>query len=164
MNSVSLVFSSRLHIVIVVLVAAGFWVLMAHFDQLLFFSPVLVFAVPPSGWIGFVLSSTTAGLLGIVVSMNVYIFRTSTVKIGASLFSGSTLGVVSSACAGCTSAGFFITSTFGIAGATATSIFLEFQLPLRVVSLGLLIWACYSAHRRICRSCVLEPNNNMEEH
>jgi hypothetical protein len=165
MNSLSIVFSSRAHIALAAAVAAGFWVLMANFDQLLFFSPILAFDVPPSGWAGFALSTVTAVTLGIVVSMNVYIFKTSTVRIGASFFSGSALGVISSACAGCTSAGFFMATTFGVAGAAATSIFVQYQLPLRVVSIGLLAWALYSAHKRVTQSCALklDNNNNMEE-
>nr|WP_294804435.1 hypothetical protein [uncultured Nitrososphaera sp.] len=162
MNSLSLVFSSKVHIALAIAVAAGFWVLMAHFDQLLFFSPMLAFEVPPSGWAGFALSTATAIMLGIVVSMNVYIFRTSKVRIVASFFSGSTLGVISSACAGCTSAGFFMATTFGVAGAAATSIFVQYQMPLRIVSVGLLAWALYSAHRRMTQSCAIKPNN-MEE-
>ncbi|HZT35204.1 MAG TPA: hypothetical protein VFA15_04740 [Nitrososphaera sp.] len=162
MNSLSLVFSSKVHIALAIAVAAGFWVLMAHFDQLLFFSPMLAFEVPPSGWAGFALSTITAIMLGIVVSMNVYIFRTSKVRIGASFFSGSALGVISSACAGCTSAGFFMATTFGVAGAAATSIFVQYQMPLRIVSVGLLAWALYSAHRRMTQSCAIRPNN-MEE-
>ncbi|MEO9363679.1 MAG: hypothetical protein ABI348_07245, partial [Nitrososphaera sp.] len=74
MNSLSIVFSSKAHVALAGAVAAGFWVLMAHFDQLLFFSPMLAFGVPPSGWVGFALSTITAVMLGIVVSMNVYIF------------------------------------------------------------------------------------------
>lgn len=168
-NSLSIVFlsSSKAYVALAVAVAAGFWVLMAHFDQLLFFSPNLVFAVPPSGWTGFVLSTITAGMLGIIVSMNVYIFRTSTVKLGASLFSGSTLGVISSACAGCTSAGFFMATTFGVAGAAATSLFVQYQVPLRIASIGLLAWALYSANRRVTQSCAIKnkrtTSNNMEE-
>lgn len=167
-NSLSVVFlsSSKAYIALALAVAAGFWVLMANFDELLFFSPNLVFDIPPSGWTGFMLSTMTAGMLGTIVSMNVYIFRTSTVRLGASLFSGSTLGVISSACAGCTSAGFFMATTFGVAGATATSLFVQYQIPLRIASIGLLAWALYSAHKRVTQSCaVIKPsgNNNMEE-
>ncbi len=170
-NSLSLVFlsSSKAYIFLALAVAAGFWVMMANFDELIFFSPNLVFDIPPSGWTGFVLSTITACMLGTIVSMNVYIFRTSSVRLGASFFSGSTLGVISSACAGCTSAGFFMATTFGVAGAAATSLFVQYQLPMRVASIGLLAWALYSAHKRVTQSCAIKRpnkdnnNNNMEE-
>jgi hypothetical protein len=89
--------------------------------------------------------------------MNVYVFRTSQVKIGASFFSGSTLGVAASACAGCTSAGFFMATTFGVAGAATASVFSEYQLPLRILSVGLLAWALYSVSRRVGQSCAVRP-------
>lgn len=166
MNSISLVFSSGKHIAIAAAVATAFWIMMANFDQLLFFSPILAFDVPPSGLTAFVLSTITAIMLGMVVSMNVYVFRTSKVRLGASFFSGSALGVISSACAGCTSAGFFMATTFGVAGAAATGIFIQYQLPLRIVSIGLLTWALYSTRKRVTQSCAIRPsysNDNMEE-
>lgn len=157
MNSLSMVFTSKAHVALAVAIGAGLWILMTHLDQLLFFSPVLAFHVPPDAWTNLALSTIVAALLGLVVSMNVYIFRTSTVRLGGSFFSGSTLGLVSSACAGCTSAGFFLVSTFGVAGVAATSILAQYQLPLRLASIGLLMWALYSANKRVGQSCAIRP-------
>lgn len=152
-----MVFTEKKHIAIALAVAASLWVLMMHLDQLLFFSPVFAFYIPADAWTNFTLSTIVSGLLGVVVSMNVYIFRTSKVRLGGSFFSGSTLGLVSSACAGCTSAGFFLVTTFGVAGVAAMGILAQYQLPLRLASIGLLMWAYYSAHRRIGQSCAITP-------
>ncbi|MEW5840136.1 hypothetical protein [Nitrososphaera sp.] len=156
-DSLRLVFSSsdsgKAYVALAAAVAAGFWVLFGILDQMLFLSPVLAFYIPSDAYVSFLLSALTAVLLGIVVSMNVYVFRNSRVKVGASLFSGSALSVASSACAGCTSAGFFFATTFGIAGATATSLLAQYQLPLRLVGVGLLVWALYSVNRRLNQSC-----------
>jgi len=162
MNSLSMVFTNKAYVVLALAVAAGLWVLMTHLDQLLFFSPVLAFHIPPDAWTNFILSTIVSALLGIVVSVNVYVFRTSTVRLGGSFFSGSTLGLVSSACAGCTSAGFFLVTTFGVAGIAATSILAQYQLPLRLASIGLLIWAYYSVHKRIGQSCAIKPEDMKE--
>lgn len=158
MNSFSMVFANKAYVAIALAVAAGLWVLMMNLDQLLFFSPVLAFYIPADAWTNFILSTTVSALLGIVVSMNAYIFRTSTVRLGGSFFSGSTLGLVTSACAGCTSAGFFLVTTFGAAGIAATSILAQYQLPLRLASIGLLVWSYYSAHKRITQSCAIKPD------
>jgi hypothetical protein len=148
------VFSSKVYVMLALAVAVGFWILMAQFDQLLFFSPVPAFYIPSDVWVSFALSTMTSILLGIILSMNVYVFRTSKVKVGtSSLFSGSTLGIISGACAGCTSAGFFLVTTFGIAGVTAISMLAQYQMPLRLASIGLLVWAYYSVHKRIAQSC-----------
>ncbi len=157
MNAFRLVFAGKAYIALAVAVFAGLWVLMVQFDQLLFFEPLVAFHVPPGSEPFLALSTVTAMLLGIVVSMNVYVFRTSKVRLGVSFFSGSTLGVVSSACAGCTSAGFFMATTFGVAGAATASVFAEYQLPLRVLSVGLLGWALYSVSRRVTQSCAVRP-------
>jgi hypothetical protein len=152
-----MVFSGKAYMVLAAAIAAGFWVLFGVFDQLLFIYPILDFYIPSDAYISFPLSIVTAVLLGIVLSMNVYIFKNSKVKVGASLFSGSVLSVASSACAGCTSAGFFFATTFGVAGAAASSLLIEYQLPLRLAGLALLGWAYYSAHRRLLQSCVIKP-------
>ena len=104
-------------------VSSIFWVIFSVFDQLLFFSPIFVFYLPDDAVIGFILSTTTAILMGIVVSMNLYIVKHSgnlKVTIG-SLFSGSTLSIISSTCASCSSVGFLLVSTFGGIGVTAST-------------------------------------------
>lgn len=155
MNALRIVFASKVYVALAVAIFAGLWVLMVQFDQLLFFEPLVAFHVPPGSEPFLALSTVTAALLGIVVSMNVYVFRTSKVGMGASFFSGSTLGVAAGACAGCTSAGFFMATTFGVAGAATASVFAEYQVPLRILSIGLLGWALYSVNRRVSQSCTV---------
>lgn len=162
MNSFLMVFAKKKHVAIALAVAGGLWVLMMNLDQLLFFSPVFAFYIPADAWTNFTLSTIVSALLGVVVSMNVYIFRTSKVRLGGSFFSGSTLGLVSSCCAGCTSAGFFLVTTFGVAGVAAMGVLAQYQLPLRLASIGLLVWAYYSAQRRIGQSCAITPANAKE--
>ncbi len=148
-----MVFASKGYVALASGLAAGFWTLFSWLDQLLFFEPVFAFYIPGDAAVGIVLSIITSGLLGIVVSMNVYVFRNSKVKMGLSLFSGSTLSIVSSACAGCTSAGFFFVTTFGVAGVAATSIFAQYQIPLRLVGIALLVWAYYAVNRKLNQVC-----------
>lgn len=147
-----MVFSGKEYVFLAAAIAASFWVLFSVLDQLLFIYPIFDFYIPSDAYISFPLSIITAALLGIVLSINVYIFKNTKVKVGASTFSGSVLSVASSACAGCTSAGFFLATTFGVAGAAATTLFVQYQLPMRLVGIGLLAWAYYSAHKRLSQS------------
>ena len=156
MTPFKIVFSKKTYIALASAISAGFWMLFSVLDQLLFFSPVLAFYIPIDAAPGFSLSIVTSILLGVVVSMNVYVFRNSRVKIGGSLFSGSSLSIVSGACAGCTSAGFFLVTTFGVAGIAATSFLAQYQIPLRLASIALLIWAYYAVNRRIGQACSVE--------
>ena len=132
MQSTKMVFSNWPYIAIAAAVAALFWIIFNVFDQLLFFSPVLVFYLPSDAVAGFLLSNITSILLGIVVSMNVYVLRHSMKrKLSiSSLFSGSSLSVLSSTCASCSSLGFLLVSTLGAAGVTASSFLSNYQISI----------------------------------
>lgn len=156
---------SKPYIALAATVTVGFWIIFNALDGLLLFSPSLDFyyPIPQDAIPGFVLANITVPLIGIIVSMNVYIARNS--KSGASrssssFFSGSALGTVSSVCAGCSSVGFYLATTFGTAGVAASTILSNYQLPLRLLAIGLLVLAYYSAHRRITKSCVVKYNDD----
>ncbi len=143
-----------------VIVFFTFWIVFNMFDQLLFFSPIIYFYIPEDAQIGLVITSTSSALLGIVTSMNVYVVRTSNVRLNKSLLSGSLLGIVSSACASCSSIGFLIISTFGGAGIIATGFLTNYQIPLRLLSIVIIIWALYVVHNKITKSCLLNNSDN----
>jgi hypothetical protein len=157
MPSTKMVFSNWPYIAIAAAVAASFWIIFNVFDQLLFFSPVLVFYLPSDAVAGFLLSNITSILLGIVVSMNVYVLRHSMKRklSVSSLFSGSSLSVLSSTCASCSSLGFVLISAFGGVGVTVSTFLTNYQTPLRVVSILLLIWAYYSISKKLTESCTI---------
>jgi hypothetical protein len=149
-----------LYILVTAFVFSAFWIFFNLMDQLLFFSPVLFFYLPEDAIIGFVLTNVIAFLLGIVVSMNVYAIRNSKLKLDKSLFSGSLIGIASGVCVSCSSVGFLIISTFGGAGIVATGFLTNYQTPLRLLSVFIIIWAFYTVHNRITRSCMLNNNSS----
>jgi hypothetical protein len=165
--SIKIVFNSWTYIAVAGAVASIFWIIFNIFDQLLFFSPVFVFYLPDDAFIGFILSNITAILLGIVVSMNIYVLRHShrSGTIFASFFSGSTISILSSTCASCSSLGFLLVSTFGGVGVTVSTILSNYQMPLRIVSIALLIWAFYSISIKLTKSCSIDykTDNNMKK-
>lgn len=130
------------------------WIIFNVFDQLLFFSPILFFYLPDDAIVGFIITNISAALLAVVVSMNIYIIRNSNLKLDKSLISGSLLGISSSACASCSSIGFFIISTFGGAGIVATGFLTNYQIPLRLLSICIMVLALYIIHNRITKSCI----------
>lgn len=154
-----IVFSNKAYVAMAVVVAFVFWTVFNILDGILLLSPLaFYYPIPDDAIPGFALSHITAALVGIVVSMNVYLFKN--MKAGgtkASFLTGSTLGTVSSMCAGCSSVGFYLAATFGTAGVATSTFLSNYQLPFRLLAIGLLIWAYYSAHRRITRSCSLQP-------
>jgi hypothetical protein len=74
----------------------------------------------------------------------------------ASFFSGSSIGVLSSTCASCSSLGFLLVSVFGGAGVTISTFLSNYQTPLRIISIALLLWAYYSISARLTLSCKIE--------
>ena len=148
-----------LYVLVSVLVFSSFWTFFNVLDQLLFFPPVLFFYVPDDAVVGFMLTNVIAFLLGIVVSMNVYVIRNSRLRLDKSLFSGSLLGIASGVCASCSSIGFLIISTFGGAGIVATGFLTNYQIPLRLASIFIVVWALYSVSNRIAKSCILDDSS-----
>ena len=158
-----MVFPNPIYIGIAAVVFTTFWIIFNVFDQLLFFSPVFTFYLPDDAVTGFVITNITSMLMGIVVAMNVYVIRNSKIKLDRSLFSGSILGIASSACASCSSVGFLIISTFGGFGIFATDFLTNYQTPLRLLSITVLLWALYSVYNKITKPCIFKnklPNNN----
>jgi hypothetical protein len=159
--SFKMVFQNRLYIGIAASVFTIFWIAFNIFDQLLFFSPVVTFYLPDDAIAGFILTNITSVLMGILVAMNVYVIRSSKLKLDKSLFSGSILGIASSACASCSSIGFLVISAFGGFGIFATDFLTNYQTPLRIVSIAILLWALYSVHNKITKPCIF--NNKQEK-
>lgn len=162
--------TSWIYPTIAIAVTAIFWVLFASLDQLLFFSPILTFYLPNDAIANFVLSSITAAILGVVISMNVYalnqrqdrsspmkdaknlrLTNTRTFNSASSLFSGSSLNVLSTVCASCSSLiGLVFTSLLGTALGASVSVFLSnYQTPLRIVSILILLWSWYSISKSL---------------
>ena len=158
--SFKIVFSRWLYVLIAGVVASVFWILFNIFDQLLFFSPIVIFYLPEDAIVSFLISNITAILLGIIISMNVYVFKHSKITINfTSLFSWSSISVISSACASCSSIGLLLVTTLGGIGVSALTFLSNYQIPLRIVSILLLIWAYYSISNKLTKSCTINYNN-----
>ena len=152
-----MVFSIPTYIVIATAVAVPFWILFNVFDQLIFFEPIWIFYLPEDAILGFILTTMVSILIGMLVSMNIYVIRYSKLKISRrSLFSGSSLSIISSVCSSCSSVGFLLISTFGSIGVIASNLLTIYLIPLRIISVAILIFALYSIHKRITQSCVVD--------
>jgi hypothetical protein len=66
---------------------------------------------------------------------------------------------LSSTCVSCSSIGFLLISTFGGLGIVVSNILSIYQMPLRIISIGILLFALYSVHKRITKACVIEYHN-----
>jgi len=162
--SVKLVFSIPTYILIAIAVAVPFWILFNTFDHVIFFEPIWIFYVPEDGMTGFILTTAISILMGMLISMNIYVIRNSKLKIkSGSLLSGSSLSIISSVCSSCSSVGFLLISTFGSIGVIASNLLTIYQIPLRIISIAILIFALYTIHKRITQSCVIDSRSDGTE-
>lgn len=130
-------------------VAIASWIVFNVFDGLMFFEPIINFhyPLPEDAVPGFILSNVTAALLGIIASMNVCTsLEVPRQKFPRhhSFFSGSTLGTVSSMYVSCSSFGFYLATIFGSAGVAASTFMPNYQIPIGLVAIGMLVLAYYS--------------------
>lgn len=149
-----MVFTQKSYIALAITISAGFFLLFSILDEYLFFSPILIFHIPQDSIANFSLSVAITILLGIIISMNLYLFKKMQFGWKQSRYwlSGSFIATATGAC-GCTSLGFAIISTFGGAGILATSFVTNYQLPLKIVSLAILVAAYYSLRKNMITNC-----------
>lgn len=107
---------------------------------------------------GFISTNISSILLGILISMNIYVIKDAKLKISnkSSLLSGTTLGILSSTCASCSSIGFAIISTLGGTGIAIFNFLEVYAIPLRIVSILILVYALYLIHNKLTKSCVIK--------
>ena len=94
--------------------------------------------------------------MGILIAMDVYVIRNSiNLKLDKSIFAGSILAIASSACASCSSIGFFVVSIFGGFGIITIDLLTNYQTPLRLISIVILLWALHHVHNKITKPCIM---------
>jgi len=155
LSSFKQVFSDKLYVFLAVSVFTLFWITFNVLGELLFFTPVFVFYLPSDALSVFVLSNAISALMAIILSMNVYVIKNTKVKMNKSSFMGSSVGMMAGGCASCSSMGFVLLTSFGTAGVAVSTFLSNYQIPLLVGSVGMLLWAYYSLHKKLTKSCIL---------
>ena len=123
-------------------------------SEFLFIEPFVIFHIIEDKIAGFVLIILISLMSAIVIPMNIYRIRTlqtSTTKIGGSII-GSIIGASAGICS-CGPIGFSIISTFGTVAGTATAFLTNYEIQLRLVSLGLLCLVYYTTTKSISIEC-----------
>jgi hypothetical protein len=122
---------------------------------LLFFEPYLAFQISEDLVLRFVLIIIVSGLTGLVSSITIYqilMQKTSAKRAGSGMF-GSLIGIGTSVCTSCTQIGFTIISVLGATGAAALSFMSYYEIPLRIISISLLILSYFLLTKNITTKC-----------
>ena len=152
-NSLKLVFSNYRYSTISILITLGLFFSLSIVSEYLFIEPYVVFSVYPETAFNFSLIVIISKLAGMVVGMN--IFRVRLVKkvrkIGSSI-TGTVIGASAGACS-CGPIGFSIITTFGTTGSIASSFLTNYEIPLRLISIAILVLVLWTTLKSISREC-----------
>jgi len=149
-----LVFSNRLYIILSSIIFSFMLIGLLVISEYLFLDPYIVVHIPQGTELGLVLIVILSILSALVIPMNIYrinILKKSKGKMSGSVFS-SFIGSVAGACS-CGPIGFAVVSTFGSVGATTLSFLTNFELPIRVGAIGLLVFTYYTTVKSLKIEC-----------
>ena len=152
-TSFRLVFTKYEYFILSIVISISLFFTLSIISEYIFLEPYLVFSVYTETAFNFLLVLILSILAGIVVSMN--IFRVKLAKksksVGASL-TGTIIGASAGACS-CGPIGVSVITTFGTAGIIATAFLTNYEIPLRLISIGILIIMLITTMRAIPDEC-----------
>ena len=150
-------FSSYPYVLVAGIIFVCMFIPLSILSEFLFIEPLFVIHVIEDRAFSFTLLVAISFMSAVVIPMNIYRIRTlqkSTTKIGGSLL-GSIIGASAGICS-CGPIGFSIISTFGTVAGTATAFLTNYEIPLRLVSLGLLCLVYYTTAKSISIECKIQ--------
>jgi hypothetical protein len=153
-QALALVFSHSRYLALSIAIFAVLLLILLTMSNFIFFEPNFLFYVPTDQVINFSLIVIIAALSGLVLSLNIYrvkLLGDSIKKSGTGLL-GTMIGAGAGVCS-CGPLGFAAMSAFGTVGSAATSFLSNYDLPLRLVSIGLLVCTYYFTIKGISAKC-----------
>lgn len=155
---IKLVFSDYRYIILAAAIFVGMLIPLLIISEYIFLEPYLISHLPSGTEFGFSLIVILSALSGLVLSMNVYrinAFRnTPKKKLSGGVF-GSLIGAAAGACS-CGPIGFAVISTFGAVGGTATAFLTNYEIPIRLVAIGILALTYYTTTKSLTVECKIK--------
>ena len=150
-------FSRYPYVILTGIIFVCMFIPLSILSEFLFIEPFVIFHVVEDRIVSFVLIVSISFMSAIVIPMNIYRIRT--LRKSAAKISGSVVGSIIGASAGicsCGPIGFSIISTFGAVAGTATAFLTNYEIPLRLISLGLLCLVYYTTAKSISIECKVQ--------
>jgi len=157
------VFSNYRYIGLSIGIFIGMPIPLSYIAEYLFLKPRLTLFVPEYSAFGFVLIVIVSVLTALVLSMGIYriVMLKSSKKKMSSGFIGSMIGASAGACS-CGSIGFAVISVFGAVGGATTSFLANYEIPLRLLSIAILIATYFYMVRGLTAECKVTFNDVKE--
>jgi len=159
-QTLNLIFSNKKYLLLAGVTFSGFFFFLSLVSEYIFLQPSFLFYVPLNGFFNFSLIVVVSALSGLVISMSVYklVLMRSSFRKSSSGFFGSIIGASAGACS-CGSVGFAVVSVFGAVGGTATAFLSTYEIPLRLVSIGILVYAYFYNIRAMTAECKIKRDS-----
>jgi len=153
-QTIKLVFSNLVYLIISFVIFVSMLIVLLILSEYVFLEPYIVSHLPPGTEFGLLLIVTLSVLSAIVIPMN--LFRISFLKSSKQKMSGSILGSVVGSIAGacsCGPVGFVVISTFGSIGATTTAFLTNYEIPIRLIAITVLIVTYFTTVKSLKIEC-----------
>ncbi len=155
---IKLVFSDYRYIILAAAIFVGMLIPLLIISEYIFLEPYLISHLPSGTEFGFSLIVILSILSGLVLSMNVYrinTFRNAPKKKMSGGVFGSLIGAAAGACS-CGPIGFAVISTFGAVGGTATAFLTNYEIPIRLIAIGILALTYYTTTKSLTVECKIQ--------
>ncbi len=152
---IKLVFSNYRYIILATAIFVGMLIPLSIISEFIFLEPYVITYIPSDQALSFFLIVVLSALAGLVLSMNVYrinaLRNSPKKKMGGGIF-GSIIGAAAGACS-CGPIGFAVISTFGAAGGVATAFLSNYEIPIRLVAIGILALTYFTTTKSLAVEC-----------
>ena len=159
-NTIKFVFSNLKYLVLSLVIFSSMLVGLLILSEYIFLEPYVVSHIPSGTEFGFVLIVMISALSALVLPMNIFrinILKKSKQKMGGGIL-GSVIGAAAGACS-CGPIGFAVISTFGSVGATATAFLTNYEIPIRIIAIGILVITYFTTVKSLKIECKFDPNS-----
>ena len=158
--AIKTVYSNSKYLFLSVVIFSTMLVGLLILSEYIFLEPYVVSHIPSGTEFGFVLIVTISALSALVLPMNIFrinILKKSKQKMGGGIF-GSIIGSAAGACS-CGPIGFAVISTFGSVGATTTAFLTNYEIPIRIIAIGILAITYFTTVKSLKTECKFDPNS-----
>jgi|TARA_B110000483_G_scaffold169241_1_gene200140 hypothetical protein len=151
------VFSNFKFLILSLVIFSSMLTILLLISEFIFLEPYFVTHIPSGSELGFILIVMLSGLSALVIPMN--LFRIINLKNSKQKMSGSIFGTIVGSAAGacsCGPIGFAVISTFGSVGATATAFLTNYEIPIRIIAIGILVITYFTTIKSLKSECEVQ--------
>ncbi|MDF2421432.1 MAG: hypothetical protein OPY06_00270 [Nitrosopumilus sp.] len=159
-SAIKTVYSNSKYLLLSIVIFSIMLVGLLIISEYIFLEPYVVSHIPSGTEFGFVLIVTISALSALVLPMNIFrinILKKSKQKMGGGIF-GSIIGAAAGACS-CGPIGFAVISTFGSVGATATAFLTNYEIPIRIIAIGILAITYFTTVKSLKIECKIDQTS-----